>query len=139
MLETPHRPRAGVRELRRCAKDPIPMALRIKWNDAWESIPLEFADDVIERIRENLQPSHPLREIDFFPTAKLWRRWRYLLEDENDSERLWLLDMEKKKRIKGKTCYWFKKLESQEELDRILDEDLQWWVQYMKDAGAWEE
>jgi hypothetical protein len=47
--------------------------------------------------------------------------------------------MDKKKRIKGKTCYWFKRLESQDELDRILDEDLQWWVQYMKDAGAWEE
>jgi hypothetical protein len=115
------------------------MALSITWNDAWESIPLEFASDVIESIREDLQPSHPLRDVDFFPAAKLWRRWRYLLEDENDPNILWLLDMDKKKRIKGKTCYWFKRLESQDELDRILDEDLQWWVQYMKDAGAWEE
>jgi hypothetical protein len=115
------------------------MALRIKWNDAWESIPLEFASDVIERIREDLQPSHPLRGVEFFPVAKLWRRWRYLLEDENDQNILWLLDMDKKKRIKGKTCYWFKKLESQDDLDRILEEDQQWWIQYMKDAGAWEE
>jgi hypothetical protein len=115
------------------------MALSIKWNDAWEDIPLEFADGIIERIREDLQPTHPLRGIDFLPAAKLWRRWRYLLEDENDSNILWLLDMDKKKRIKGKTCYWFKKLESQDELDRILDEDFQWWVKYMKDAGAWEK
>lgn len=57
------------------------MALSIKWNDAWESIPLEFASEVIERIREDLQTSHPLRDVDFFPAAKLWRRWRYLLED----------------------------------------------------------
>jgi len=67
------------------------------------------------------------------------RRWRYLLEDEENSEILWLLDFDRKKRIKGRTCYWFKKLESQEELDQILHEDLQWWIQYMKDAGAWNE
>jgi len=47
--------------------------------------------------------------------------------------------MDKRKKIKGKTCYWFKRIETQEELDQILDEDLQWWIQYMKDAGAWEE
>ena len=50
-----------------------------------------------------------------------------------------LLDMDKKKRIKGKTCCWFEKLASQDELDRILDEDLRWWIQCMKDAGALEE
>jgi hypothetical protein len=115
------------------------MALSITWNDAWEPIPLEFASNVIDQIRQDLQPTHSLRDVDFFPAGKLWRRWRYLLEDENNPEILWLLDMEKKKRVKGKTCYWFKKLESQDELNRILDEDLQWWVQYMKDAGAWEE
>jgi len=115
------------------------MALIIKWNDAWEDIPLEFADDVIGYIREALQPTHPLRGIEFFPAAKLWRRYKYLLEDENDSKILWLLDMDKKKRIKGKTCYWIKKIASQDELDAILLEDLQWWIQYMKDAGAWEE
>jgi len=115
------------------------MALAIRWNDAWESIPLEFAESIVERIREDLQPSHPLRKVDFFAAAKLWRRWRYLLEDENDPDVLWLLDMDKRKKIKGKTCYWFKRIETQEELDQILDEDLQWWIQYMKDAGAWEE
>ena len=115
------------------------MALNVEWNDAWESIPLEFISAVIEKIREDLQPSHPLRDVEFFPAAHLWRRRRYLLEDENDPEILWLLDMDQKKRVKGKTCCWFKKLESQGELDGILDEGLQWWIQTMKDAGSWEE
>jgi hypothetical protein len=115
------------------------MSLNIKWNDAWESIPLEFSSGLLENIRENLQATHPLRRVKFFPVGKLWRRWRYLLEDEDDSKILWLLDMERKKRIKGKTCYWFQKLDSQEELDRILNEGLQWWIQYMKDAGAWQD
>jgi hypothetical protein len=94
---------------------------------------------VKEYIPQVLQPTHPLREIDFFPSAKLWRRYKFLLEDENDAEILWLLDMDKRKRIKGKTCYWIKKVESQDELDPILLEDLQWWIQCMKDAGAWQE
>lgn len=111
----------------------------IKWNDAWESVPPEYADDIAMHIKSDLQQSHPLRQVEFIPVAKLWRKWKYLLEDVSDSEALWLLDMDKKKRFKGKTCYWFKKMESQEELDEILRNDLQWWIQYMKDAGAWNE
>ncbi len=52
---------------------------------------------------------------------------------------LWALDLGRKKRIKGKTCYFFKRIETQEELDAMLSADLQAWVQYMKDAGAWNE
>jgi hypothetical protein len=115
------------------------MSLKINWNDAWESIPLDAADELIEIFREKLQPTHPLQNAQFFPVAKLWRRWKYLLDDDDDPETLWILDFEKKKRVKGKTVYWFKKLESQEELDQIFHEDLQWWIQCMKDAGAWNE
>lgn len=115
------------------------MSPSIKWNDAWESVPGEYADAIAARIKEDLQPSHPLREIAFFPVAKLWRKWKYLLEDDSNPENLWLLDMHKKKRLKGKTVYWFKRMESQKELDEVLSDDLRWWVQYMKDAGAWNE
>ncbi len=115
------------------------MAPSIKWNDAWESVPIEYADEIATRIKDDLQPSHPLRQIDFFPVAKLWRKLKYLLEDESDPAGLWLLDMHKKKRIKGKTCYWFKRMDSQKELDEILRDDLQRWIHYMKDAGAWNE
>ena len=45
--------------------------------------------------------------------------------------------MHKKKRIKGKTCYFFKQIDTQEELDSMLKSDYEEWVQYMKDAGAW--
>lgn len=86
-----------------------------------------------------MQPAHPLKKTEFTPVAKLWRRRKYLLELEDDSATLWLLDMHRRKRIKGKTCYWFKKLTTQDELDAVLQEDLKWWVQYMKDAGAWNE
>jgi hypothetical protein len=114
------------------------MKLLINWNDAWESIPLEFADDVIEFFNRELQPTHPLRSFKLFPLAKCWRRYNYLVEEEVPSDRLWVLDMERKKRIRGKTCYHFKLLETQEELDAILQADYEAWVQYMKDAGAWQ-
>ncbi len=115
------------------------MALNITYNDAWEGIWLEFTGDLIDQIRSNLQPTHPLREIEFFPAAKVCSQLRFLLNDENDPNIMWLLDFQKRKRIKGKTYFWFKKLESQSELDQILAEDLQCWIQYMKDAGAWNE
>ena len=115
------------------------MKLIINWNDAWESVPLEYATTIAERIKEDLEPSHPLCGLAIYPVAKLWRRWKYLLEDENDPHTLWLLDMQKKKRFEGKTVYWFKRIEDQKELDQILYDDLQNWIEYMKDAGAWEE
>ena len=45
--------------------------------------------------------------------------------------------MERRKRIKGKTCYYFKRRETQAELDAVLQADFEEWVRYMKDAGAW--
>jgi tripartite-type tricarboxylate transporter receptor subunit TctC len=45
--------------------------------------------------------------------------------------------MDRKKRVRGKTCYYFKRIETQQELDAMLQADYEWWVQYMKDAGAW--
>jgi hypothetical protein len=113
------------------------MKLTIQFNDAWESIPLEFADDVIAFFDRTLQPEHPLRAFKLFPVAKCWRREKYLVEEEDPSDLLWVLDMEKKKRVRGKTCFYFKRLETQEELDALLQADYEAWVKYMKDAGAW--
>jgi len=109
----------------------------ITYNDAWESIPLEFADDVIDYFNRELQPTHPLRAFKLFPVAKCWRKDKYLVEEEEPSDNLWVLDMHRKKRIRGKTCYYFKRIETQEELDAMLRADYEAWVQYMKDAGAW--
>jgi hypothetical protein len=96
------------------------MPLLIHWNDAWESVPLEYADKLAVHLKEALHASHPLRKADFFPVAKLCRQRKYLLEVTDKPEQLWLLDMHKKKRIKGKTCHWFRHIESQEELDGML-------------------
>jgi len=111
--------------------------LEIKYNDAWESIPLFCVDNVIELFDARLQPTHPLRQYKLFPLAKCWRKYKYLIEEEERTEKLWVLDMHKKSRIKGRTCYHFKLIESQNELDEMLQKDLEEWVQYMKDAGAW--
>ena len=89
-------------------------------------------------LQARLQPTHPLRAFKLFPIAKCWRRYRYLVEEEEPSDLLWVLDLDRKKRIRGKTCYYFKRLETQEELDALLETDYQAWVQYMKDAGAWQ-
>lgn len=113
------------------------MKPRITFNDAWESIPLECVDDVIDFFNHKLRPTHPLPAFKLFPIAKRWRSYKYLVEEEEPSDHLWVLDLDRKRRIRGKLCHHFKLLESQEELDAMLQADHQWWVQYMKDAGAW--
>ena len=113
------------------------MTLQINWNDAWESVPLECVDAVIAYLNRSLQPSHPLRAYKLFPVAKCWKRERYLLEEDEPTDNLWILDLGTKRRIAGKTCFYFKRLETQQELDALLNKDLSWWIQYMKDAGAW--
>jgi hypothetical protein len=114
------------------------MQPKINYNDAWESIPLAVVDDVIDFFNRELQPTHPLRAFKLFPVAKCWRRYKYLVEEEEPSDVLWVLDMDRKKRIRGKTCYYFKRIETQEELDAMLQADYEWWVRYMKGAGAWQ-
>jgi hypothetical protein len=122
----------GMRNIRRG------MQPKITYNAAWESIPLSAVDGIIDFFNRELQPGHPLRSFKLFPVAKCWRRFKYLVEEEEPSDLLWVLDMDRKKRIRGKTCYYFRLLETQDELDAMLQADYEWWVQYMKDAGAWE-
>ena len=62
-----------------------------------------------------------------------------MIEEEEPSDLLWVLDMHRKIRIKGKTCFFFERICSQEKLDAMMLSDYNEWVQYMKDAGAWEE
>jgi hypothetical protein len=51
------------------------MRPKITFNDAWEGIPLDCAEDAIEFLDRELQPNHPLRAYKVFPIAKLWRRY----------------------------------------------------------------
>jgi len=109
----------------------------ITFNDAWGSVPLSYVDDVLAFLDRNLQATHPLRAFKLFPVAKCWRQHKYLLEEEEPSDLLWVLDMGKKMRSRGKACFYFRRLETQEELDAMLTADYQAWVQSIKDAGAW--
>jgi len=117
---------------------PRAVQLQITFNDAWESIPLDRVDEVLEFFDGELQPTHPLRSFKLFPVAKCWRKYKFLIEEDDPGDNLWVLDMDQKKRIRGKTCYYFKRMETQAELDAMLRADYEWWVQYMKDAGAWQ-
>ena len=96
------------------------MQPKINYNDARESIPLAVVDDVIDFFNRELQPSHPLRAFRLFPVAKCCRRFKYLVEEEESSDVLWVLDLDRKKRIRGKTCFYFKRIETQKELDAML-------------------
>jgi hypothetical protein len=93
----PPRLTTGVRQMQK----PRAMQPQITFNDAWESIPLACVDDVIEFFNRELQPTHPLREYKLFPVAKCWRRDKYLVEEEEPSEILWVLDMHRKKDESG--------------------------------------
>jgi polyphosphate kinase len=96
------------------------MQPKINYNDAWESIPLAVVDDVIDFFNRELQPIHPLRAFRLFPVTKCCRRFKYLVEEEESSDVLWVLDQDLKKRIRGKTCFYFKRIETQKELDAML-------------------
>lgn len=111
--------------------------MNITLNDAWDLIPFEFVDDVVAFFDAELQPTHPLRAHKIFPIAKRSRESKYLIKDENAPGIVWVLDMRKKRRIRGKTCYDFKQLESQVEVDEMMKKDHEEWVQFMKEAGAW--
>jgi hypothetical protein len=113
------------------------MKFAIKFNDAWEMT--DAIDGIREFFEHKLQPSHPLREYDLYPVAKVERKYKFLVEEMEPSEKLWVLDFEKKKRVKGRTCYYFKQIDTQEELDLMMKEDLEAWKQFMKDCGAWED
>ena len=115
------------------------MKYSIKFNDAWEMTWPEGIDCFREFFDVRLQPTHPLREYDLYPLAKVERKYKFLVEEMEPSDKLWVLDFENKKRVKGKTCYYFKLIESQEELDALMEQDLEDWKQFMKDCGAWEE
>ncbi len=115
------------------------MKFSIKFNDAWEMTWPEAIDGFREFFDVRFQPSHPLREYDLYPVAKVERKYKFLVEEMEPSDKLWVLDFEKKKRVKGKTCWFFKLIESQAELDALMEQDLEEWKQFMKDNGAWEE
>ena len=113
--------------------------MHVKLSDAWDDIWLEAADSHIGYIRSYLEESHPLTEIYIFPIAKRMREEVYIIEDNDNRGRFWLLDLNKRKRIKGKSYVWFSEFKSQEEIDGLMKEDYLKWIEYAKSIGAYEE
>ena len=113
--------------------------MRIRLNHAWDDIPMEFVDDVLEYLQARLQPTHPLKGRKLFPVARRDRRDKLLLEDDDDGQSVWILDFEAKRRIKGRMCFDCRQLQTQEDFDKMMSEEYEDWVQQMKDAGAWDE
>lgn len=64
------------------------MQPKITFNDAWEMIPLDCVDLVIDFFDHKLQPTHPLRAFQLFPIAKCSRRDKYLVEEEQSNNNL---------------------------------------------------
>lgn len=107
----------------------------VTYNDAWESV---YRTDVVaEQIVHSLEPQHPLRSISFTPLAKLWRRETFIIEQDDDTGKNWLLDFHRRSRRNGKRIVFFRTIKDQADMDTILHDGLKWWVQYMKDAEAW--
>ena len=113
--------------------------MRIELNDAWDGIPLDCVDECISFLHARLGQGHPLLQHKFFPLAKKWRQHQYIIEHDDDADLVWFLDLTKKRRIKGKMLYAFKQLNTEEEIQSMLDKDYEAWVEYMKSAGAWDE
>ena len=112
-------------------------AIRLGFNDGWEGTWSEHADGILEYIDARLQPGHPMRKTQWYPASKLWRRHTYILEKKKHDGTFWLLDFHRRKRVQGKSFVYFKQIEDQAEMDEILRKGLEYWVQEMKDRGAW--
>ena len=110
--------------------------MKIRLNDAWDVIPLEYVDNILGYFQERLQPTHPLRDRKLFPVAKRERQEKYLLEDDDDRKSIWVLDFGAKRRVKGRTCFAYKQFQSQEDLDVMMSQEYEEWMQEMKDAGT---
>jgi len=104
-------------------------------NDAWESV--YRADVVSDQIKHSLELQHPLRSFPFTPLAKLWRRETFIIKQDDNADKYWLLDFHRRSKRNGKRIVFFRVIKDQADMHTILQDGLEWWMQYMKDAGAW--
>ena len=71
--------------------------LEIKW--PWEMIWIEYADEIIARIKEALPPNHEMQTHEIFPGIKWERRSIFIVDDDTTGQRI-LMNFEKMKRWK---------------------------------------
>jgi hypothetical protein len=108
-----------------------PKALEIL--EPWQMVPLEYADDAIAFLKAKLQPHHPLQEQELFPFLKREDRQTWIVEKEKDDGTTWLLDLTQKRRLKGRTIYAFRELVDSDELEQLIQNDHQQWLDQFDD------
>ena len=101
--------------------------------DPWQMVPLEVVDDALAYLDQKLQASHPLREHKLFPFLKREDTQIWILNKYEDDGTTWLLDLTKKKRIKGRTCYIYRQLANDAELEALIQKDHQEWLEQFPD------
>lgn len=108
-----------------------PKALEIL--EPWQMVPLEYADDAIAFLKAKLQPHHPLQEHALFPFLKREDQQTWIVEKEEDDGTTWLLDLTQKRRLKGRTIYAFRELVDSDELEQLIKDDHQQWLDQFDD------
>jgi hypothetical protein len=62
--------------------------VEIKW--PWTMVWLEYAEEIMDQIKEALPPDHELQSHDLFPLAKWEGRPIFVVEDDTTGERIYL-------------------------------------------------
>ncbi len=60
-------------------------------------------------------------------------RQTWILEKEEDDGTTWLLDLTQKRRLKGRTIYAFRALADSDELEQLIQNDHQEWLDQFDD------
>jgi len=103
--------------------------------EPWQMVPLAVVDDALAYLDQSLQPTHPLREHRLFPFLKREDAPIWILTKQEDDGSTWLLDLTRKKRIKGRTCFAFRSLADDAELEALIQHDHEQWLAQFDDDG----
>jgi hypothetical protein len=101
--------------------------------DPWQMVPLDVVDAALEFLDAHLQPHHPLREHELFPMLKREDAQIWVITKEEDDGSMWLLDLTKKRRFRGRTIYHFQPLSDDDELQALIQQDHQLWLDSFPD------
>lgn len=98
-------------------------------------VPREVVDDALASLDQRLQPTHPLREHQLFPFLKREDAKIWILTKDDDDSSTWLLDLTRKQRIMGRTCFALRTLADDAELEALIQRDHELWLAQFYDEG----
>ena len=101
--------------------------------DHWQMVPLEVVDDALAFLDARLQPHHPLRDYKLFPMLKREDAQIWVITKDDHDGTIWLLDLTKKRRIKGRSIYHYRELADDDELKALIQQDHQTWLDSFPD------